>query len=168
MWADWIWSAYIWIYEDFLNMAICNSKQILEIQCSNYWKALPNQQLPWNSYSNVFYSDGAASSWTSGRNLCSLSDWKTAASSKAVDRGLLNQLQAMWHCAFLIHSQWTSRLPTLWKGCKLHFIVANPVMNRALCLFLAGAHFLFSFFFFLDSQLTWRSKVAPMHFIKVW
>lgn len=32
-----------------------------------------------------FYSGWAVSGWTSGGNLCSLSDWKTAASSKAVD-----------------------------------------------------------------------------------
>lgn len=63
---------------------------------------------------------------------------------------LLSQLQALWHCAFLIHSQWTSLLLTQWKGCKLHFTAANPVTNRTLfwvhvipCLHLAGARFFF-------------------------
>lgn len=46
------------------------------------------QQLLLDSYSNVFHSGRAASARTSGGNFCSLSDWETAASSKAADSGL--------------------------------------------------------------------------------
>lgn len=95
---------------------------------------------------------------------------------------LLSQLRAMWHRASLIHRQWTSLLLTQWKGCKLHFIAANPVANGTLsrvlvvaCVLLAGARFVVvavllllllpSLFFFLlrpvfGQQATLSCKVA--------
>lgn len=60
-----------------LNVTISEIKQL-----SNNYSPFPN------SFWNVFTSDWALSIWTSGRNFCSSSDWKTAASSKAADSGL--------------------------------------------------------------------------------
>lgn len=92
---------------------------------------------------------------------------------------LLSQLRAMWHRASLIHRQWTSLLLTQWKGCKLHFIAANPVANGTLsrvhvvaCVLLAGARFVVvvlllllplpSFFFFLPKACFWTVSYAKL------
>lgn len=60
----------------------------LKTECDNYWNQPTCQRVQLNSYSNVLYSGWAPSARTSGRNICSLNDWKTAASSEAVGCGL--------------------------------------------------------------------------------
>lgn len=66
----------------------------------------------------------------------------------ALWHSLLSRLRAMWHRASLIRGQWTSLPLARWKGCKLHFMAANPVANGTLSrvhvvdgVLLAGAGF---------------------------
>lgn len=82
---------------NFFNMEILNWEQILESECDNYWNEPSYQQVQSNLYSNVFYWAWTLMTWTFGRNVCSLNDWKTAASFKAVNSVTLiaaGQLQA--------------------------------------------------------------------------
>lgn len=139
---------------------------------SDYWKSPTYRELQSNSYSNAFFfllnSGWAASGWTSGGNLCSLSDWKTAASSKAVDTQRCDTpyLADCEPCGTVPLSSAASEQAfplARWKGCKLHFMAANPVANGTLSrvhvvagVLLAGAGFVFllppsAFFFFLPS-----------------
>lgn len=145
----------------------------------DYWNSPTYRELQSNSYSNVFFfllnSGWAASGWTSGGNLCSLSDWKTAASSKAVDTQRCDTpyLADCEPCGTvpLSSAAGEQAFPLArWKGCKLHFMAANPVANGTLSrvhvvagVLLAGAGFVLllppSTFFpsygpFLDSRVT--------------
>lgn len=125
-------------------------------------------------------SGWAASGWTSGGNLCSLSDWKTAASSKAVDtrRSDTPYLADCKPCGTVPLSSAASEQAfplARWKGCKLHFMAANPVANGTVSrvhvvagVLLAGASFVLllpppifsSWGPFLDSRVTENCKTV--------
>lgn len=155
--SDWLTSRR-WISP---SQAICNWKQ-------NTWKLNTGRllkptyrELQSNSYSNVFFftlrklrpSCERLNIWWEPlfpewlEDSCLLQSCRHT----ALWHSLLSRLRAMWHHAPLNCRQRTSPSPPArWKGCKLHFMAANPVANGTLSwvhvavdILLAGAGFVF-------------------------